>query len=99
MLGFRWRPEYFSYGNKVAWRRFVEKSAEKIVQETGLSYENKAGHFYLPIRVDLETLSKAVEEDAIEDALTPIRSTLDGLAAAVPTLTQFLMQAKKQFKK
>lgn len=99
MVGFRWCPQYFSEGNKVAWRKFVDTSAEKIAQETGLSYENKSGRFYLPTRVDSETLSKAVEEDAIEDALAPIRSTLDGLAAAVPTLTQLLERAKKQFKK
>jgi hypothetical protein len=99
MLGFRWRPDYFTDSNKVAWRRFAEKSAEGIARTTGLSYENKRGRFYLSTRVDLETLAKAVEDDAIEDALVPVRSTLDGLAGAVPALTQLLMQAKKQLQK
>jgi hypothetical protein len=99
MLGFRWKPSYFTEGNKVAWRKFMEKPAERIAQDTGLTYENKSGRFYLQTIVDLETLAKAIEDDAIEDALIPIRSTLDSLAAAVPTLTELLLQAKKQFKK
>jgi hypothetical protein len=77
----------------------MEKPAERIAQDTGLTYENKSGRFYLQTIVDLETLAKAIEDDAIEDALIPIRSTLDSLAAAVPTLTELLLQAKKQFKK
>jgi hypothetical protein len=99
-VGFRWRSDYFAAGNKVAWRGFVNKSAEQIAQKTGLTYENKSGRFYLPMTVDIETLAKAVEEDAIDDALfAPTKSALDGLAAAEPMLTQLLTEAKKEFKK
>lgn len=95
-FGFRWISDRYAEGRKIAWRNFIRTSAEGVVRDTGFEVE-KNGTFFLSVTLDSDNLAKAIEQDAIEDALTPFALALDNLARAEPTFTRLLETAKTQF--
>jgi hypothetical protein len=98
-FGLRWRSDYYSEGNLVRWRKFTGAAAEDVIRQTGFGYEKETGGFYLPVKIDLETLAKAIEENAMEDAMKPFRTALDTLVNAEKVFTKLLIAAKKEFQK
>lgn len=98
MLCFRWHYGAEALGvTKPKWKKFVQVHIQRIVEKTGFTYEDSTGCFFNPLRVDSEKLAVAIEEDAAEDALQPIRDALDQLLAATPEFDALLKDAKKHF--
>lgn len=98
VVGFRWLFEYREHGfGKAEWRAFVRSYVEQLSASTGFKFEEKEGHFFLPVKISLDELVRAYEGDAIEDALKPINVALDMLARAAPEF-QKLIDAAVAFK-
>jgi hypothetical protein len=95
--GFRWRSDHYAEGRKVAWRNFIRDRAEEVVRETGFEHE-KDGTFFLTVTLNAESLAKAIEQDAIEDVISPFKSALDALARTEPAFTRLLEAAEIHFK-
>ncbi|MGE3740995.1 MAG: hypothetical protein AB7I59_16005, partial [Geminicoccaceae bacterium] len=78
------------------WKRFAPPYIESI-RQTGFSYEDDKGCFFLPVRIEAKELARAIENDAIEDALTPLRAALDRCREAKPDFDKLIGAAKKHF--
>ena len=53
--------------------------------------------FFSPIKIDMETLAQAIEDGAIEEALYPLTTGLDRLAAVQSAFDIVINAAREQF--
>ncbi|NIJ43485.1 hypothetical protein FHS78_003800 [Parvibaculum indicum] len=91
-LGFLVECETQYFGGKAQWKKFVRTYVEKLRAE-GFVFMEGSGGFFRPLVVDAETMAKAIEANAIEDALGPFVNALDDLKAAQPAFDELLQDA------
>jgi hypothetical protein len=96
-FGFQWRSEHYTEGKRALWRNFIRDRVEEVIRETGFDHE-RDGTFFLPVKLDAESVANAIEQDAIEDALGPFRAALEKLHQSEPAFTRILEAAKLHFK-
>jgi predicted RNase H-like HicB family nuclease len=97
-LGFWWEYEKGSIAPKGRkWKQFVRPYIER-ARETGFTYDEESGLFFIPVRVEPEFLAQAIENESIEDALQPIEMALEACIAAKPVFDEILDAARAQFK-
>ncbi|MBD2745798.1 hypothetical protein IC232_03715 [Microvirga sp. BT688] len=97
-LAFWWEYEKGTVAPKgKKWKQFVNPYIERL-KAAGFNYHEDDGIFYRPVRVDAESLAKAVENESIEDALKPIEAALEACLAAQPIFDEILTAAKSHFK-
>jgi hypothetical protein len=101
ILCFRWTYDDGLGATKTKWKRFVNDAAGDWVnriRKVGFTYDEGTGLFFMPVRVEAETLAAAIEEDAVEGALKPsFQQALDKLLAAQPEFNAMLEGAKTYF--
>lgn len=88
-LGFRWSRNDVAKGR---WRKAVGQQSDLIAQlrDLGFAYVETNGSFFLPVRVDISTLSRAVADEAPEQALQPLRDAFQRLVDAKPVFDALL---------
>jgi hypothetical protein len=97
IVGFRWHCGTEALGTtRPKWKKFIQGQIQRINKKTDFSYED-TGNFFRPIQVETEKLAAAVEGDAIDMALQPIRDALDRLLIAEAEFDAILKSAKKEF--
>lgn len=96
-LALWWKYEKGKFAlTRPKWKQFVRPYIEKVLA-TGFTYDESRGLFFLPVRVELQSLAQAIETEAIEDALQSIDLALNACLAAKPIFDEILSTAKAQF--
>jgi hypothetical protein len=90
-LGFTFSQEVLKQG---AWKRFLREHTQ-ILQRLPFTLKRDSTLF-LPVHVPAEKLATALREEAIVDALEPIRSALETLKAAKDKLDMLLGAAERR---
>jgi hypothetical protein len=80
------------FNKESEWKRFLRENA-RLVQGVPLTHE-KIGTFCVPVHVSKESLAAALREEAVTDALHPLRDALEVLGRGVPALTRLLDAAE-----
>ena len=84
-IGFRFSQEIL----KASKYKKMVKDVARLAQATAFTAEEK-GSFYMPIKLDITTLAAAIRNEAIGDALGPVRQALDNVASAKPAFDKII---------
>lgn len=98
-MGFRWHyNQNLLRPKKREWKDFVVKFVDEI-RSHQFRFEEGADFFFIGYTVDHANLVKAIEEDAVEDAIQePIRGALDRIEASKPSFDKLVRDARKAFR-
>ncbi len=100
-IGFKFTVDYVLFPNvgKRAWRAFASQQNHEHpeIEKAGFQFDPREGSWFLPWKIDAKRLAQAYVDDAIEDALGPLREALERIKDVDPTLATLVESAQHQF--
>lgn len=95
-FGVEWQFKYNESGmNRNAWRKFIQPEIPKFMS-LGFRYQEKNDLFFVQTSLSQEKLAVAIENDAIEDALDPVRQGLKTIEAALEEFDRLIHRANSK---
>ncbi|NWK73427.1 hypothetical protein HYG93_03845 [Acinetobacter sp. SwsAc6] len=94
-----WKNSFSNY-SKAAFKLFCSEQNNKFIElkKLGFQFNLDGQNWYLPIPfLNQEDVIQNYQNDTLEDALAPIKSTLDILIQAHPIFNEIVQSAKIQF--
>ncbi|MCB1659325.1 MAG: hypothetical protein KDI39_13975 [Pseudomonadales bacterium] len=94
-MGFIFRIKYGEFGGKTAWNKFMKSLPESIISSLlGLGFNDCGkGVFFIPIKLDVNLLVAAWENEDYVDLMRPVISVLDDIEKSVPIFNEVFRQA------
>ena len=93
-VGIKWEPNFGA--RKTQLRRFLADYVAEL-RGLGFQYSERGSFFLVPFRIDSTSLAKALEDEALEEAMEPLKKALDQIEPAKSAFDRILVSAKKQF--
>ncbi|WP_058553363.1 hypothetical protein [Thiohalocapsa sp. ML1] len=84
---------------KPAWKRFAREfhQAHPEIEKSGFEYNDKDGSWFLPFKVQAKALAEAYANDALDDAMEPLRDALERVGSVYPTFAELVEAGKRKF--
>jgi hypothetical protein len=90
-LGFRFYQEEFG---KTPWKKFLQRQASAFANTRFILDDEPS--LFLPVKVDIESLSRGAEEEDFKEALTPIVEALDYIHSIIHRFDELRDDMKKE---
>jgi hypothetical protein len=84
---------------KLAWKRFAREfhQAHPEIEKSGFEYNDKYGNWFLPFKVEAKALAEAYANDALDDAMEPLRDALERAGSVFPVFAELVEAGKRKF--
>lgn len=82
-----------------AWRAFASEKNQEYpeIEQAGFQFEPRKGTWFLPWQINADLLAESYVNDAIEDALGPLKEALEQIEFVYPAFVNLVESAQENF--
>ncbi|MBV5273159.1 MAG: hypothetical protein JZU52_05805 [Lamprocystis purpurea] len=99
-IGFRFSVDRSLLNVKIkAWRTFASEKNQECpeIEQGGFQFEPREGTWFLPWQINADLLAETYVNDAIEDALDPLKEALERIHVVYPIFVELVESAQQHF--